>query len=114
MVRDITEQLARRPRSERPDRRPGTPGEQRTAELERANRNLESFTYSVSHDLRAPLRALSGFSEVLDEDFGDQLGEEGRGYTKRIQAASERMAQLIDDLLLLSRVSRVWHQSQPR
>jgi PAS domain S-box-containing protein len=87
--------------------------EQRTADLQRANRNLESFTYSVSHDLRAPLRAMSGFSEVLEEDFGDRLGEEGRGYTQRIQAASERMAQLIDDLLLLSRVSRAGINPRP-
>jgi len=87
--------------------------DQRTADLQRANRNLESFTYSVSHDLRAPLRAMSGFSEVLEEDFGDKLGEEGRGYTQRIQAASERMALLIDDLLLLSRVSRVGINPRP-
>jgi PAS domain S-box-containing protein len=79
---------------------------QRTAELERANQNLESFTYSVSHDLRAPLRALDGFSEALLEDCGDQLDETGRGYAERIEAASERMAALIDDLLQLSRVSR--------
>jgi PAS domain S-box-containing protein len=80
--------------------------QQRTADLERANKNLESFTYSVSHDLRSPLRALSGFSEALLEDCGDQLDETGRGYAERIEAASERMAALIDDLLLLSRVSR--------
>ena len=80
--------------------------EQRTAELERANQNLEAFTYSVSHDLRAPLRALSGFSEALMEEYGDHLDETGRGYAGRIQAASERMATLIDDLLHLSRVSR--------
>ncbi len=86
---------------------------QRTADLELANRNLQSFTYSVSHDLRAPLRALSGFSEALEEDFGDKLGETGRGYTQRIEAASQRMAQLIDDLLLLSRVSRAGIDPQP-
>ena len=80
--------------------------QQRTADLELANKNLEAFTYSVSHDLRAPLRGLSGFSEVLLEDYGELLGETGRGYAGRIQAASERMAMLIDDLLQLSRVSR--------
>ena len=80
--------------------------EQRTADLERANKNLEAFTYSVSHDLRAPLRALSGFSEALLEEYSDLLDETGRGYAGRIQAASERMAALIDDLLRLSRVSR--------
>ena len=86
---------------------------QRTAELERANHNLEAFTYSVSHDLRAPLRALSGFSQALLEDYADRLDEAGRGYTTRIQAASERMATLIDDLLHLSRVSRAEMNIEP-
>ena len=80
---------------------------ERTAELQQANNNLESFSYSVSHDLRAPLRTLSGYSEVLLEDYGERLDETGRGHLGRIQAASERMARLIDDLLQLSRVSRV-------
>ena len=79
----------------------------RTAELKRVNSNLEAFTYSVSHDLRAPLRVLSGFSDALVEDYGDRLDETGRGYAASIMAASERMAALIDDLLLLSRVSQV-------
>ena len=82
----------------------------RTAELERVNSNLEAFTYSVSHDLRAPLRALSGFSDALVEDYGDRLDETGRGYAGSIMAASERMAALIDDLLLLSRVSAGRHE----
>jgi PAS domain S-box-containing protein len=81
--------------------------QQRTAELERSNTNLQAFTYSISHDLRAPLRALNGFSEALLEEYGDDLGETGRGYAGRIQAASRRMSSLIDDLLQLSRVSRV-------
>jgi light-regulated signal transduction histidine kinase (bacteriophytochrome) len=80
--------------------------EQRTAELVVANKNLEAFTYSVAHDLRSPLRALSGYSEALTEDYGDRLDETGRWYTERIQAATERMGALIDDLLLLSQVSR--------
>ena len=113
VVRDITEQLSAQAQIRELTADLERRVAERTAELERANRNLESFTYSVSHDLRAPLRALSGFSEVLDEDFGDQLGEEGRGYTQRIQAASERMAQLIDDLLLLSRVSRAGINPSP-
>jgi hypothetical protein len=79
---------------------------QRTADLVRANQNLEAFTYSVSHDLRSPLRALSGFSDALAEEYGDRLDETGRGYTARISAASERMSSLIDDLLHLSRISR--------
>lgn len=80
--------------------------ERRTADLALANKNLEAFSYSVSHDLRAPLRALSGYSEALLEDYSDHLDETGRGYAERIQAASERMATLIDDLLQLARVSR--------
>jgi PAS domain S-box-containing protein len=80
--------------------------EQRTADLARANKDLEAFGYSVSHDLRAPLRALSGYAEALLEEYGDRLGETGRGYAGRIQAASARMATLIDDLLQLARVSR--------
>jgi PAS domain S-box-containing protein len=95
IARDITEQQ----RAEAELRR-------RTADLERANRNLESFTYSVSHDLRAPLRELNGFSAALLEDCGDSLGETGRGYAGHITAASDQMAELIDDLLDLSRVSR--------
>jgi PAS domain S-box-containing protein len=77
-----------------------------TAALERANRNLESFTYSIAHDLRAPLRALGGFSAALIEDCEESLGEIGRGYARHIMDASDQMAQLIDDLLNLSRVTR--------
>src|ERR1700728_52290 len=80
--------------------------ERRTAELVMANKNLEAFTYSVAHDLRSPLRALSGYSEALTQDYGDVLDETGRWYTERIQAATERMGTLIDDLLVLARVSR--------
>ena len=85
----------------------------RTAELERVNKNLEAFTYSVSHDLRTPLRALSGFSAALVEDYGDRLDETGRGYAGSIMAASERMAALIDDLLVLSRVSQAGVNLEP-
>jgi light-regulated signal transduction histidine kinase (bacteriophytochrome) len=80
--------------------------DRRTADLAQANKDLEAFGYSVSHDLRAPLRALSGYAEALLEEYGDGLGETGRGYAERIRAASERMATLIDDLLQLARVSR--------
>jgi PAS domain S-box-containing protein len=78
----------------------------RTDDLEVAYRDLETFSYSVSHDLRAPLRALGGLSSALLKDCGDSLSEAAIGYTKRIRAASERMTQLIDDLLNLARVSR--------
>jgi PAS domain S-box-containing protein len=79
--------------------------EQRTAELERSNKSLQAFSYSIAHDLRTPLRGLNGFSDALLEDYGELLGETGRGYARRIQAASERMGTIIDDLLSLSQVS---------
>jgi len=79
---------------------------QRTAALELANKELESFCYSVSHDLRAPLRGIGGFARVLAENYGPELDETGRGYLGRVLAATDRMGELIDDLLKLSRVSR--------
>jgi PAS domain S-box-containing protein len=79
--------------------------EQRTAELERSNKNLQAFSYSIAHDLRTPLRGLNGFSEALLEEYSELLGEVGRGYARRIQAASERMGTIIDDLLRLSQVT---------
>jgi light-regulated signal transduction histidine kinase (bacteriophytochrome) len=82
-------------------------------DLERSSQSLESFIYSVSHDLRAPLRALSGYSGILLEEYGGVLGEEGRGYAERIVAVSAQMGQLIDYLLQLSRVSRAELRLQP-
>ncbi|MEA3202224.1 MAG: hypothetical protein QOE90_3652 [Thermoplasmata archaeon] len=79
---------------------------QRTAALRGANRELEAFSYSVSHDLRAPLRSLDGFSHALIEDYGGKLDERGLDYLQRVRKASQRMARLIDDLLTLSRVTR--------
>ncbi len=76
------------------------------AALATLNHELEAFSYSVSHDLRAPLRSLDGFSQILLEDHAGQLNEEGRDYLNRIRAATQRMGQLIDDMLTLSRVSR--------
>ena len=79
----------------------------RTTELEIANKELESFSYSVSHDLRAPLRGLDGFSRALLEDYGAVLDQTGRDYLGRIRRASQQMGQLIDDLIDLARVTRV-------
>jgi PAS domain S-box-containing protein len=80
---------------------------QHGADLATANRELESFSYSVSHDLRTPLRSIDGFAQALSEDYQDRLDETGRDYLRRIRAAAQRMGTLIDDLLSLSRVTRV-------
>jgi signal transduction histidine kinase len=79
----------------------------RTSELDSVNKELETFAYSVSHDLRAPLRGMAGFCQALVEDYGDKLDDTGKDYVRRISAASKRMGQLIDDLLALSRVTRI-------
>lgn len=85
---------------------------ERTAELQRALKEIEAFNYSVSHDLRTPLRGINGFSIALLEDFHDQLNDTGRDYLHRIVASCKRMSQLIDDLLELSRVTRHEMQQQ--
>ncbi len=87
--------------------------EERTAALTDVNRELEAFTYSVSHDLRGPLRTVDGFSEMLDEEFGDTLDAEARRYLSRIRGGAQQMARLIDDLLQFSRVSRVGLERRP-
>jgi PAS domain S-box-containing protein len=79
---------------------------ERTVELEAANKELEAFSYSVSHDLRAPLRAVDGFSQAVLEDYGAQLPDEGRRDLQTIREGAQRMGQLIDDLLKFSRLSR--------
>jgi PAS domain S-box-containing protein len=94
IARDVTDQQLRAKAELR----------RRAADLDRANLSLRSFTHSVSHDLRAPLRAMSGFSQCLLDEYGSVLGEVGRGYAERIQAAGDQMTTLIDDLGRLSRV----------
>ncbi|MEA3186476.1 MAG: hypothetical protein QOD99_306 [Chthoniobacter sp.] len=106
VVRDITDHK----KAEEKIRHLNTELEQRvierTAELEAANKELEAFSYSVSHDLRAPLRAVDGFSQAVLEDYGPQLPEEGQRYLKTIRQGAQKMGVLIDDLLTFSRLSR--------
>lgn len=78
---------------------------QRTGELQRANEELRAFSYSVSHDLRAPLRAINGFATALTEDYQAQLDNKGRDYLARVCNAAANMGELIDALLALSRMS---------
>lgn len=80
--------------------------EERTRQLSAVNQELEAFSYSVSHDLRTPLRAIDGFSQALVEDYGDKLDGEALNYLHRVRSATQRMGNLIDDLLKLSRLSR--------
>jgi PAS domain S-box-containing protein len=86
---------------------------ERTAKLEEINDELKSFTFSVSHDLRAPLRAVQGFAEALLQDYTDKLDTEGQDYARRILAAAQRMDHLIQDLLTYSRLSRADFRLQP-
>ena len=80
--------------------------QQHVDQLATINRELESFSYSVSHDLRAPLRAMDGFSQALLEDYGDRLDQTGMNYLQRIRTAAQNMGELIDQLLMLSRLTR--------
>ncbi len=107
-IRDVTQ----RKRMEEDVQKLNEDLKQRAAQLEAANKELEAFSYSVSHDLRAPLRSIDGFSHALLEDYSQQLPDEGKSYLERVRAAAQRMAILIDDLLNLSRVTRT--QLQPK
>ena len=102
VTRDVTE----RKRSEDQVKQLNETLRQHSLRLETTNKELEAFSYSVSHDLRSPLRSIDGFSLALMEDYGGALAPEARDYLQRVRAATKRMAQLIDDLLALSRLSR--------
>jgi PAS domain S-box-containing protein len=86
---------------------------QRTAELSAANREMEAFTYSVAHDLRAPLRHINAFARILHEDFGKVLGNEGIQFLENIQSGSRNMSELVDDLLNLARIGRQELKREP-
>ena len=101
-VRDLTE----RKEAEHKIRKLNADLQERAIQLETTVKELEAFSYSVSHDLRSPLRSIDGFSQALLEDYADQLPEQGQNYLKRVRAAAQRMAELIDDLLNLSKVTR--------
>jgi light-regulated signal transduction histidine kinase (bacteriophytochrome) len=86
---------------------------ERTAELQAANKELDAFSYSVSHDLRAPLRAVDGYARMLEEDYADKLDAEGRRLLGVVRASSQQMGRLIDDLLAFSRLGREQLRTRP-
>ena len=102
LIREVSE----RKRAEDDIRKLNSQLVQRSAQLEASNKELEAFSYSVSHDLRAPLRGIDGFSQAVLEDYDEKLDESGRSYLRRVRAASQRMSQLIDAMLNLARLTR--------
>ncbi len=106
-IEDVTERVRAREELVRLNRELEDRVENRTAQLQAANRELEAFAYSVSHDLRAPLRALDGFSDELLRSYADLLDDRGRHYLRRLRLGTQRMGRLIDDMLQLSRLNRV-------
>jgi len=103
---DVSRDITERKRAQEEIQELNQSLQRHAAQLEAANKELEAFSYSVSHDLRAPLRGIDGFSLALMEDYADKLDAPGRQILERIRAAASRMAELIDDLLNLARVTR--------
>lgn len=104
--RDVTDRIEARQELVRANEELESRVLERTRELEHYNRELTSFSYTVSHDLRAPLRAIDGFSRILEQDYSDGLSEEAVGYIHRVRENARNMSNLIDDLLELSRTGR--------
>ena len=105
-VDGVIEDVSMRCAAERDRDRAAEEARRKAAALESANRELEAFSYTVSHDLRAPLRAMDGFSRILEQEYGDRLDAEGKSHLARVRRGAQHMAALIDDLLKLSQVTR--------
>jgi light-regulated signal transduction histidine kinase (bacteriophytochrome) len=106
VLRDVTERRQQMQQIQKLNEELEERVQQRTAALEAANRELEAFSYSVAHDLRAPLRGITGFSQLLIDQYAPQLDKEGVGYLNRVRGAAAKMSELIDALLSLARVGR--------
>jgi signal transduction histidine kinase len=107
MTRALIHDIAERERAEEAVKSLNENLQHHVRQLEETNKELEAFSYSVSHDLRSPLRSIDGFSLALLEDYSDKLDDEGKNYLARVRGATQRMGQLIDDLLKLSRLARM-------
>ena len=112
-VEDVTERVRAEARVQALNRTLEARVAIRTRELSQANQELEAFAYSVSHDLRAPLRAIDGFSRILGERYADQLDQAGRDYLLRVRKAATRMGELIDAMLTISRLGRAELRREP-